>query len=150
MKNYLFLTLLFLSSCILHNPTTVQSEILNNSVDKSFNIFWVEFRKAVIKNDTAKLITLTHFPLKVHGDRDEDSLIYLNANNFISFYKKFLLRSTFMVKDSLITNFDYITNTEVAAKASLFQETESWKRVGDLEFEKIKNKWGLALLYYPR
>jgi hypothetical protein len=127
-----------------------QTESANHSVDKSFKVFWTEFREAVIKNDTMKLTNLTHFPLKVRGERDEDSVIYLPINNFISYYKKFLLNTSFFVSGRHITNFDYIRNTEIPEKATLFQETQTWKRIGDLEFEKIKNKWGLALLYCPR
>jgi hypothetical protein len=76
MKNYIYILLLFFTGCKLFNPIMAQSENLNHSDDKSFEIFWIEFREAVIKNDTAKLITLTHFPLRVHGDLDEDSVIY--------------------------------------------------------------------------
>jgi hypothetical protein len=150
MRNYLFISFLVLSSCFLHNPIMAQSENVNYSSDKSFNIFWADFREAVIKNDTTKLTNLTHFPLKVRGERDEDSVIYLRINNFIFYYKKFLLNSSFLVKGIYITNFEYIRNTEMPEKATLFQETKTWKRVGDLEFEKINNKWGLALLYCPR
>ena len=150
MKSYLFLLLLFLQSCILNIPTKAQSKNLNHSNDKSFKVFWVEFREAVIKDDTAKLITLAHFPLKVHGNQDEDSIIYLSTNNFIACYKKFLLTSSFFENNRYITNFEYITNNEIAERAFIFQETATWKRVGDLEFEKIKNQWRLTLFYCPR
>ena len=48
-----------------------------------------------------------------------------------------------------ISNFDYIINIEIPENAGIFQETESWQRVGDLEFEKINNEWKLALVYFP-
>ncbi len=150
MRNYLFLAFLFLSNCVLCNPLMAQLENINHSSDNSFKVFWDDFRESVIKNDTTKLTNLIHFPLKIRGERDEDSVICLHVNNYISYYKKFLTASSFFVKGKYITNFEYINSTEMPEKATIFQETETWKRIGDLEFEKINNKWGLTLLYCPR
>src|SRR4030043_1981660 len=150
MRNYLLIAFFVLISCVLRNPKMAQLENINHFGDKSFDIFWTEFRETVIKNDTTKISILIHFPLKIRGERDEDTVIFLYNNDFISYYKKFLLNPSFYVGDRFITNFEYIKITETPQKATLFQETETWKRVGDLEFEKIKNKWGLTLLYCPR
>ena len=150
LRIYLFIAFLVLSSCFLFNPIMAQTENLNLESEKCFNIFWTEFREAVIKCDTTKLVILIHFPLKVSGERDEDSVMYLRKDNFIPYYRKFLLNTSFFIEGRYITNFEYIRITKTPKKATIFQETETWKRIGDLEFEKIKNKWGLTLIYCHR
>jgi hypothetical protein len=156
MKNLQFLLFLFLSGGPFYCSGTDQSGNLNQCKEKSFKVFWIEFREAVLKNDTTQLINLTHFPLKIHGELDEDSILLIHENSFFSFFKKFLLRKSYFPDGETnfndiksITHYDYIISIEIPENAGIFQETESWQRVGDLEFEKINNEWKLALVYFP-
>jgi hypothetical protein len=111
-----------------------------------FKLFWDEFRKAVLESDSTKLIQMTHFPLKTHGDQDEDPQIDLTSDDFKKVFQIYLNRKTVYFNGTYERNLDYIKRTVEEEKNSN-PALESWRRMGDMEFEKINGNWQLTLIY---
>jgi hypothetical protein len=134
-----------INDSMVNNP----KEISNDSIliENDFKAFWNEFRKAVIQEDTLKLIELTNFPLKSHGMLDEDPQIIITKEKYFFYLNKYLHESTGMSFEKE-TNLDYIKRNAVLEKNRNCNMKKKWCRIANLEFEKIGLTWKLSLIYF--
>ena len=152
-KTVLLLFALFTLSC---NNASKESQKTIDSFTKSqdkiekpddFQSYWIEFREAIIKSDSLKLLELTEFPLNSHGVMDEDPQILINKDNFYYFLKVCLNEDTGMSISSE-TMLDYIIKTTTLEEGRLYSKVDDWCRVSSMEFKLINNKWKLTLIYF--
>ena len=114
---------------------------------------WEGFRQAVIEQDTAKISGFTKFPFETSGPMDSDPIIKYSQKDFSNVFKAFLAE-TVLDYDSLqgqvkeINQFEVIRKTIIPKKEYV---TDSLARVGNLEFNKVNNRWYLTFAYleYP-
>jgi hypothetical protein len=139
--------MLLFSNCVFSHSINFKNLTQSNKSD--FKYFWIEFRQAVINNDTNKIVEMSHIPLKIRGEMNGDIIICKNKEDFMIFFKKFLFHQSFFVDGKFMTNFEYINNTDSIPISVLSKDPDKWKRVEDLVFEKIDDVWKLTLFYFP-
>lgn len=54
---------------------------------EDFNVFWKQFREAILQNDSVKLLESVNFPLKAHGELDEDPHLVIDQKTFYKYFK---------------------------------------------------------------
>jgi len=161
-QNFQPLFLLTIESTNKYSNELIKASAQNTyfPVDSSFQVFWDEFRGAVINTDSAKLFKLTNFPLETKGNLDTDPNLYIQTDKFLEIFNWYLTQKYFdgFNLDSLITqenyletplvsNFEYIKTTETILECKYCCGTKSWTRMGNLEFELIGGNWMLCSIY---
>jgi len=121
-----------------------QKSVSKNDQTSDFKLFWKEFRQAAIDSDSVRLMNMTQFPLKTHGDQDEDPKIDIDKNSFYKVFNIYLERKTVYYNGVFQKNVDEIRRTLEPKKND---GNEKWMRIGDLTFNKIDNSWKLTLIY---
>jgi hypothetical protein len=129
--------------------TTDKYSILSTDTSlDSFPQFWHVFRKAIIENDTNKIIEMTTFPFETRGPMDNDKVVTFSKNGFTKVLNAYLKENIYSNSTTISTNLDLIIKTETPDKQYI---TDTWARVGKLEFHNKKGQWFLKLIYleYP-
>ena len=149
---YLLLVLLALS-CINATKNQGKSDISENTKNQAqmitnddFQSFWVDFRKAIISLDYIKLMEMSNFPLKSHGNRDGDPQFLIYEDRFYYFLKVCLNEKTGLTNEGE-TNLDFINRTSKLEEGKYYLHSEYWCRVQAMEFQRIKGNWKLTLIY---
>lgn len=128
-------------------------------VDSGFNLFWTEFREAMINFDTIRLMEFTNIPLLAHGFLEEFPKLEVDENNLYHVMNSFLeeeIDCQYITYDenghpsspAFIKNIDHIKmflSTEDNLRCCVIQK--SWARVGFMEFILIEDKWKLWKIY---
>jgi len=141
-----------LINCLIDNHLQDTTKILEYKNNKSFNDFWVEFRKAILDQDTSEIIKNCIFPLETKGPMDEDSIIKFSKNQFDKLFYGYLNQLSGLNPDDFNeTELDYISNTpDIFAqhlnKFSMFQ-ADTKARIGGMVFKNINGFWYLYFLY---
>lgn len=110
--------------------------------------FWSEFRAAVIIKDTAKLISMTEFPLAVHGVDDSQPVKQYGKAEFAAIFKQILNQPVITMEgDKVITQttYDRLNATKELTNNQLMTKTRF--RVDQLEFELKHKQWKLVRAY---
>jgi len=155
MEKLLICLIIILFSC-------QQSESRTNSIKKNFHqvkketailkiddfsVFWVQFRNAIVTNDSNKLINLTESTLHLIGREDSDPQIYLKGREIAS-------AILFVANNS--GYFDWKNNKDVSNRTLLDRNleeidqynpklNEQW--INDFVFNKTVLGWRLSVLY---
>ena len=109
----------------------------------NFQKFWTDFREAVLKNDTSKIVSFTKLPIRTRGPIDSDPEIKYGRKQFIKVFMDFLEMPTGTnVNDFNERQIDLIRKTE-----TLDPKTLSY-RIGNMKFDCIKGQWKLVFIYY--
>lgn len=121
---------------------------VKESFDNQFFKFWKMFRKAVLENDTNKILNLTNFPFETRGPLDIDPIIKVEKLNFLNIFNKYLKQSSGMQVE-YESQLETIRKNQGASKKQnkYFSIQDKWSRAGDLEFRCIKGKWKLSFAY---
>ncbi|MBE9563318.1 MAG: hypothetical protein IMF12_10705 [Proteobacteria bacterium] len=85
LKNYLFIMVV---SCCLLTPAQakgVVSEVAG--VPEGAQIFWKEFRAAVLNDKQSDVVAITKFPFKTRGDLDSDPERSYDKEAFLKLFK---------------------------------------------------------------
>ena len=122
--------------------TLPRTNILDTS-DEDFISFWQAFRKAVINNDTTKIIELTHLPFKTRGPLDDDPVIEYNKKQFIYAFNAYLSQWSGEDLNGTTELYD-IKKAEIPKKTDVHGDEA---RVGDLVFNRSEKKWRLVFAY---
>ncbi|MHC1705037.1 MAG: hypothetical protein AB9846_14095 [Tenuifilaceae bacterium] len=133
----------------VENVSNSTNETIKDTINKSFQEFWIVFRNAVIENDTNKLVQLTKFPLETRGPLDSDPLVKYEREQFMKVFNAYLEQTTSWIKDvSFISSLEEIKRIPEPDKRYI---QNKWARVGNLEFIKENGLWllGFAYLEYP-
>jgi hypothetical protein len=165
MKRFLFSLIIILFVALIQNCTG-QVKGITSTKDSSkqvvadektraisqlsdYFIFWEVFRKAIIENDTVKLKELTNFPLKAHGYQDSDPIIEVSKDDFLKVFNKCLKEQTVVDKidGSILEHIKRLSNLRLSNELVTEEAYLSWQRVGNMEFEKLNNKWMLTAIY---
>jgi hypothetical protein len=135
----------------------VQVELANNyQTPRDFQLFWKEFRQAVLDSDFDRLQQMTVFPLKTHGYQDFDPQIDIMTSDFYKALMMELNGEVTVQLDSIDhTNGTSVTSFEMIKKAVSIKEDkeyfeltqEGWYRVGNMEFTRTDLGWKLELIY---
>ena len=122
--------------------TLPKTTTLDTSIE-DFISFWQTFRKAVINNDTTKIIELTHLPIQTRGPLDDDTVIEYNKKQFIYAFNTYL--SQWNGQDlNGTTELSDIKKAEIPKKTDVNGDEA---RVGDLVFNRSEKKWRLVFAY---
>jgi hypothetical protein len=145
-----------LSEKVVKKMNIVQISRINNekhvsvkeSFDNQFFKFWKMFRKAVLENDTNKILNLTNFPFETRGPLDIDPIIKVEKLNFLNIFNKYLKQSSGMQVE-YESQLETIRKNQGASKKQnkYFSIQDKWSRAGDLEFRFINGKWKLSFAY---
>jgi len=128
------------ASSKVENISNLTTETIRDTINKSFQDFWVIFRNAVIENDTIKLVQLTKFPLETRGPQDSDPIVKYDSKNFIIVFQKYLKQDSGLGIDNE-TQLDLIKRLDIYNKneSKYNIPEENWVRVGNLKFTKNGN-----------
>ncbi|KAA9345523.1 hypothetical protein [Adhaeribacter soli] len=129
--------------------TAVKHKILEDTSHTDFTLYWKSFRQAIIENDTAKIMALTQFPLETRGPFDGDPIVKYHKKYFPQLLSAYLKEENYLPGDTKPTSFfEQIKKTQTLEPETI---QENWARIGNLEFNKISNRWRLTFAYldYP-
>jgi hypothetical protein len=162
MKNVIIVLSFFsLLSCKNRNSDFIENELPNSLARKervehvsligddnanNFQTFWSEFRDAVLAPDSIQLMKMVKFPLSAHGNQDADPQLQINEKDFAYIFHQFLNRKTVFYNEEYERNIDEIHRLK-EVNFNPDTGTESWRRVGDMQFEKGANGWQLVQIY---
>lgn len=115
--------------------------------DNSFQIFWTEFRTAVIQNDYKSLEKFTKFPLEIRGPDDSTPTEYLKKDDFEDVFNRVMQQKTYVPldDDSLVETSmrEIVDNTRLIADAKDVEEYQ----IEQLVFEYVSGQWFLTRVY---
>lgn len=109
-----------------------------------FSLFWPAFRRAVMEQDTATILQLTHFPFETRGESDDDPVVRYEQADFLRLYPLLLSQPTGLSPESEETELDLVRTT---MKSDSLRPTEDFARLGALEFRKMDEHWKFAFAY---
>ncbi|QHT66450.1 hypothetical protein GXP67_07160 [Rhodocytophaga rosea] len=109
-----------------------------------FSLFWPAFRRAVMEQDTATILRLTHFPFETRGESDDDPVVRYEQADFLRLYPLLFSQPTGLNSEGEETELDLVRTT---AKSDSLRPTEDFARLGALEFRKIDEHWKFAFAY---
>lgn len=123
----------------------IENETSQSISDKSFQQFWLDFRQAVISNDTNKIIKMTILPFETRGEMDSDPIVKYDRSNFFKAFRAYLGQSTYWESDeSFISSLEEIKRI-TDPDTNYIQG--NWARVGNLEFKNKDGHWRLVFAY---
>ncbi|HTF97350.1 MAG TPA: hypothetical protein VL995_14525 [Cellvibrio sp.] len=114
--------------------------------DDSFQLFWTEFRAAVMQNDYEQLKRFTKFPLAVNGVADFIPVEYIERKAFKDIFHKLMDQKIHLIHgdDYTLTDMmDVVSKTEAPLDAKNGDEY----RVEQLVFEYIDGRWLFTRAY---
>lgn len=114
----------------------------------SRQVFWTEFRQAVLANDVRKLAGMTDFPLEVRGVDDSQPAELYGKERFENILGKLLAQPVFSLKGNEIatsTTKDVIRSTSTIAGDHAMSANSF--RVDQLVFELRNGQWKLVRAY---
>ena len=126
------------------------NESINNELSEtkdSLQLFWNEFRSAVMNEDSLTLMQLTQFPLNSHGILDDDPQISIGKDQFYYYFKICLNEQTGLSLDNE-TNFDYIKKVSILNEDMHFSRVDNWARISNFVFERLDGNWKLTQIYF--
>jgi len=129
------------------NTVTSYADNSKTIAEEDFQLFWNAFRQAILDNDSVRLVKMTNFPLKSHGNLDDDPQPLIAKGKFYQFLQKCLNEQTGMTPNNE-TNLDYIKRTINLVDDRYYTHQTDWCRVSSFEFQKIENNWKLTLIYF--
>jgi hypothetical protein len=114
--------------------------------EKSFELFWPEFRHAVLADDYSSLGKLIKFPLEVKGLDDESPAEFYEADQIKELFPILL--------SQVIYNYDQDELEEMSFREVITQKVvikgdaaKTEQRVDQFEFKKIDGQWYLVKAY---
>ena len=117
-----------------------------NNKDSSFQLFWNEFRTAVVEDNYANLEKLTKFPLEVRGVHDSMPIEYFKNDEFKIIFDRIMEQKIYSVheEDLVLTNMKAIVNdTELVSD----MKNGDQYRVEQLVFDYIDGQWFFTNAY---
>ena len=136
MKRLLFFSILVAFACQNRKHALNERASLHRDID----VFWKDFKNAVINSDSVRLSQLVDFPLETRGVLDTDPIVKYEKGQFMRLFKAFLKQPTGINANLNETEFGLIKRTE---RLDSIQGT----RLGGMEFNKVKGQWKLTLIY---
>ena len=153
-KTIYLLPVLLVLSCMCTTRNQSKSDIAPNSKNQTlmitnddFQSFWIDFRNAIISLDYVKLIEMTNFPLKCHGNRDIDPQFLIYEDRFYYFFKTCLNEDSGKTMGGE-TNLDIIKRISILEEGIYYTKSENWCRVTAMEFQKINDSWKLTMINF--
>nr|NQU90705.1 hypothetical protein [Bacteroidota bacterium] len=130
---------------------TIKSSTQSNS--DLFNMFWEEFRYAILNDDTVFIMEHTIFPLSITGPMDGDSIVKINRDQFETIFDAFLQQiSGLNFQNYSETELEYILRTPSVTvnHLNIFSKNCPNEKVmvGAMIFEYQINIWRLVLLSF--
>jgi hypothetical protein len=115
-------------------PVDNNGNIVPNNAEheEEFRQFWKNFRLAILGSNWSKLDPLVKHPLKTRGDSDYDPVLEVTRDEFKRVFTLFLESEQNLITDLEKAN-PYIT--------------ESWVRIGDMEFTRESGTWYLSFIF---
>jgi hypothetical protein len=116
--------------------------------DDDGNIFWRDFRKAILTQNNTQIISMTRFPLTVRGVSDNDPVKHVGKKAFIGVFRKILVQAVTVVSgDKFVTE----TMLDILQKKEQLQPrdylTKEQIRVEQFLFQRINGRWLLTTAY---
>ena len=131
-----------------HNSSKTDSKSVVNNAD--FNVFWSDFREAVLNNNVSEMEKFTQFPLETRGPYDFNPVIKFDKSKFEKIMNLYLKEKIGTDVDFTETQLEYIRNHKnldsLNAKQPVVQGG-NWARVGDMQFKLINGSWKLTFVY---
>jgi hypothetical protein len=112
------------------------------------DIFWRDFRKAVLMQNNAQLLSMTRFPLTVRGVSDNDPVKHVGKKAFPGVFRRILVQPV-----TVLSGEKFVTETmlEILQKKERLQPkdylTREQIRVEQLLFQRINGRWLLTTAY---
>lgn len=116
-------------------------------VQDDLQSFWKLFRKAVLDNDTIKLMELTRFPLDSHGRLDSDPQPKISQSDFLYYFRISMTEHTGRSREQE-TNLDHLKRTEQLDSDKYVTIHGDWCRVTSMDFRKTDDGWKLTRIYF--
>jgi hypothetical protein len=116
----------------------------NETAVKDFQLFWTEFRQAIMANDKEKVASMTRFPFKTRGPDDGGPFEKYTKASFLKALDEMLQSDPGLIGEPdtmrrFIERQTTVTSKEVG--------TNSFARIGDFVFEKARGKWLFTMAY---
>ncbi len=131
-----------------HAKIEEKNKVIISANDKvndhsDINIFWDNFRRAILEKDIEELKNLTSFPLGTRGPWDSNPIVRFEESKFENVINIFLEQDY-----NLEPSFEYIKRMEILSfnERGPYKEGD-WVRIGDMEFNLIDNSWKLTFIY---
>ncbi len=117
-------------------------EIAGGIEDKSFELFWNDFRKAVLVDDMENLGSLTQFKLEAHGSSESDPTILYGEKEFPVVFHAYLRQMSGEEGKQIEKESELIERTKILTTTDQKDKT----KVGGMEFNKVNGNWKLISL----
>ena len=135
----LFLILISLVACADPEPSRESSASRGSSDYTEFDVFWADFRSAVLSNDSEAVMALTHFPFQIKGDYDGDPVILLDQAAFERNIAAMLARDPG-------TSLDKTTQRDLIADlVSPGPDSLNFAMFGGFVFERVDGRWWFVM-----
>ncbi len=138
--------MIFFRSAALFFVAMVSSGCMANNTDKSFQLFWTEFRTAAIQNDYEQLEKFTKFPLAINGVDDSIPVEYFQKKDFKTIFNRLMEQKIYASHgdEYILTNMmDVVSKSEIPLNAKNGEEYQ----VEQLVFEYINGQWCFTRAY---
>lgn len=123
----------------LQENVTEQENINITENDAEFQLFWTEFRNAVINSDYNSLQNKVNFPLEIEDYQDCFPIINSGTENFEFVFNEYLI-----LHHEAALNF--IKECE-RVNVKKDRKDKEFVRMEDMGFKKINSEWKLSLIY---
>jgi len=130
---------------------TAGSNTRKYQTSRDYKTFWKEFRKAMLNSDSIKLQQMTTFPLKTHGNLDEDPKVNIQGKDFYKVFKGMLeeshLEHDSLVENRIVTCLDEVKRDSSEIKEYPITSDQTTYRFCNMEFILTNLGWKLELVY---
>lgn len=131
--------------------TPVSGFSVNKNSKNDLNIFWGQFRQAVIEKKIDQVAALTQFPLEIHGTLDSQKIKKISREEFSEWFIKLLEQPIYSVKSDGTPLKSRTMEQVIRDQINLPSKNKSSKnrfRFEQFQFEQIEGQWRLVLAYW--
>lgn len=113
------------------------------TTDTSAQGFWTRFRAAALANDTARVASMTRFPVETRGPTDDDPVQRVARDGFASLFARVLRQDPGLSAQPETMRGLLERTTSLSAR----ERGPEQFRVGALEFARTSDGWRLVRAY---
>jgi len=114
----------------------------------SFQIFWNQFRTAVLSGDKVRVANLTHFPFETRGPTDNDPVRRYQRKAFIGLYDGLLKQPIYFLEGG--KSISKTMRSVIEEKVEIRDRdvlTDNFARIEDFEFKRLNGHWRFTRAY---
>lgn len=129
---------------VIHQESYVSRHKKDLEAINDFVSFWKNFREAILRSDTAAIISMTRLPIETRGSFTDDPIVKYGQDDFSYTFWAYLNQWDHMSFEAQESELDRIKQLRHPAEQGVRGDSA---RMGDMTFVRIEGEWKLTRLY---